>query len=121
MRVLDLGSGAGDNALVASELVGPTGEVVGIDRSAQAVARATERARARGLSNVAFRVQDIQDPWAGQELFDAVIGRLVLMYAGRLVWSGLRPAPSNVRRHRVGCAEPSRLAGTHTHVVIKVL
>lgn len=80
MRVLDLGSGAGDNALVASELVGPSGEVVGLDRSAEAVARATERARARGLSNVAFRVQDIHDPWDGHD-FDAVIGRLVLMYS----------------------------------------
>jgi SAM-dependent methyltransferase len=38
MRVLDIGSGAGDVALLAAELVGPTGSVVGLDRDAASVA-----------------------------------------------------------------------------------
>lgn len=97
MRVLDLGSGAGDNAFVARELVGPTGEVLGLDRSAEAVARATDRARARGLSNVAFRVQDVHDPCAGHGTFDAVIGRLVLMYA---------PDPAAVLRRQARALTP---------------
>ena len=81
MRVLDLGTGAGDLALIARELVGPSGQVTGIDRSPDAVARATARAESEGLTNVTFRVQDMQHP--GEETVDAVIGRLVLMYPGQ--------------------------------------
>lgn len=80
MRVLDLGSGTGDNALVARELVGPSGRVVGIDRSPDAVARASRRAEADGLSNVSFHVQDIHER-CSDSTFDAVIGRLILMYS----------------------------------------
>jgi SAM-dependent methyltransferase len=79
MRVLDLGSGAGDVSFVAAELVGSDGEVVGIDQSADSVANATARAGRRGLSSVRFVVGDIRDP-APDGPFDAIIGRLVLMY-----------------------------------------
>jgi ubiquinone/menaquinone biosynthesis C-methylase UbiE len=79
MRVLDLGSGAGDVSFVAAELVGSSGEVVGIDQSPDSVAKATARAGERGLSNVRFVVGDIHDP-AHDGPFDAIIGRLVLMY-----------------------------------------
>lgn len=47
MRVVDLGCGAGDVAMLAAEMVGPTGAVVGIDRNAAAIAslrRASVRA-----------------------------------------------------------------------------
>jgi SAM-dependent methyltransferase len=40
MRVLDVGSGAGDVAFLGAELVGPEGKVVGVDGAALAVARA---------------------------------------------------------------------------------
>jgi SAM-dependent methyltransferase len=43
MRVLDVGSGVGDVACLAAELVGATGEVLGTDRSAAALAVARER------------------------------------------------------------------------------
>jgi ubiquinone/menaquinone biosynthesis C-methylase UbiE len=79
MRVLDLGSGAGDVAFVVAELVGSAGEVVGLDQSAESVAKATVRASERGLSNVRFVVGDIHDK-APDGPFDAIIGRLVLMY-----------------------------------------
>ena len=55
MRVLDVGSGAGHVAFLAAELVGPTGEVVGTDRSAVAVAAAETRAKARTAHQVTFR------------------------------------------------------------------
>jgi SAM-dependent methyltransferase len=44
MHVLDIGSGAGDVAFLAAKLVGPSGSVLGIDRSESAVKRASARA-----------------------------------------------------------------------------
>jgi SAM-dependent methyltransferase len=92
MRVLDLGSGAGDVAFVAAGLAGPAGEVVGIDQSPDAVAKATARAGQRGLSNVRFVAGDIHDP-APDGPFDAITGRLVLMYV---------PDPAAVLRTQAG-------------------
>src|SRR5689334_19199253 len=58
MRVLDVGSGAGDVAFLCSTLVGPTGQVVGMDKAAAAVDAATERARSSGFDNVTFALGD---------------------------------------------------------------
>jgi len=96
MRVLDLGSGAGDVAFAAAGLAGPAGEVVGIDQSPDAVAMATARAAGRGLSNVRFVAGDIRDR-APDGPFDAIIGRLVLMYA---------PDPAAVLRTQAGVLRP---------------
>ena len=79
MRVLDIGSGAGDVAFLAAELVGAGGEVVGADRSADAVARARQRAAARSLRQVSFREGD-PAAMAFDRPFDAVVGRYVLLY-----------------------------------------
>ncbi|HLN69452.1 MAG TPA: class I SAM-dependent methyltransferase [Streptosporangiaceae bacterium] len=79
MRVLDLGCGAGDVAFVAADLVGPEGSVIGVDRSPQALARARLRAGQRGLTRVEFAAGDIHDPAPGGP-FDAIVGRLILMY-----------------------------------------
>ncbi|MBV8384049.1 MAG: class I SAM-dependent methyltransferase, partial [Planctomycetaceae bacterium] len=54
MRVLDLGCGAGDVSMLAAELLGPSGSVVGIDRSPEVIAFARERARSAGLRRVDF-------------------------------------------------------------------
>ena len=48
MRVLDLGSGAGDVAMLATRLVGSGGEVVGVERDPAAVASASARVRRQG-------------------------------------------------------------------------
>lgn len=96
MRVLDLGSGAGDVSFVAAELVGPTGSVVGIDQSPDSTAKAAARAADRDLSNVRFAVGDIHDSAPGGP-FDAVVCRLVLMFVRdpaavlRIHAAGLRP------------------------------
>jgi SAM-dependent methyltransferase len=79
MRVLDVGSGAGDVALLAAELVGDAGEVVGTDRAAEALAIAQARASARALANVSFQEGDPTELTFASP-FDAVIGRAVLMY-----------------------------------------
>src|SRR5260370_23453726 len=42
-RVLDLGSGVGDVAMLAARLVGPSGEVVGVERDTHSIARARGR------------------------------------------------------------------------------
>jgi SAM-dependent methyltransferase len=79
MRVLDVGSGCGDVAFLVRSLVGEGGEVVGIDRAPEAVATANARARAQGYYNVRFVECDVMDCLPDPQ-FDAVIGRLVLMY-----------------------------------------
>ncbi len=79
MRVLDVGSGAGDVAFLAADLVGTRGEVVGTDRSPAALAMARQRADARSLRNVAFREGDPAEMTFDRP-FDAVIGRYVLMF-----------------------------------------
>lgn len=79
MRVLDIGSGAGDVALIASELVGPEGEVVGVDMNPEILETARERVRQTGHRNLKFLAGDVHALEVGNE-FDALIGRLVLMY-----------------------------------------
>lgn len=78
-RVLDIGCGVGDVSFIATQLVGETGHVVGIDRSQAAVETARERARFGGHKNVDFLVGDVTDPQVPGK-FDAIVGRLVLMY-----------------------------------------
>ena len=79
MRVLDLGSGSGDVAFLAGELVGTTGLVVGIERDADTVASARRRGDERGAGNVEFRIQELDTPVEGEQ-FDAVVGRFILMH-----------------------------------------
>jgi arsenite methyltransferase len=54
-RVVDVGSGAGFDSFVAASLVGPTGRVVGVDMTAEMLAKAHANARLIGLENVEFR------------------------------------------------------------------
>ena len=79
MRVLDLGCGTGDVSFLAARLVGPTGTVLGVDRSPEAVATATARAGQAGPANVTFAVGDLVDLELTAPV-DALVGRFVLMY-----------------------------------------
>jgi SAM-dependent methyltransferase len=79
MRVLDVGSGGGDVAFLAANLVGRTGQVVGVDRSAAAVGRARTRAEEKSLVNVTFRESELS-AIAVDQRFDAAIGRYVLCF-----------------------------------------
>lgn len=54
-RVVDCGSGAGADALIAARLVGPTGQVIGVDMTPQMLAKARASAAEAGLTNVEFR------------------------------------------------------------------
>ena len=55
MRILDLGCGAGDVSMLAAELVGPEGSIVGIDRSQEVLNVAKERAREGGLHHISVQ------------------------------------------------------------------
>jgi SAM-dependent methyltransferase len=50
--VLDLGCGAGTDLLVAAQMVGPTGRVIGVDMTPTMLRRARDSAEAMGLTNV---------------------------------------------------------------------
>jgi SAM-dependent methyltransferase len=88
MRVLDIGSGAGDVAFLAADLVGSAGEVIGVDRSAGAVQWSARRANSLGIANVRFLEGD-PSAMEFERPFDAVVGRLVLMF---------QPNPADVLR-----------------------
>ena len=79
MRVLDVGSGAGDVAIVAAEVVGETGSIVGIDLNPSILETARARVADAGHHNVTFAPGDIRTIEL-EGTFDAVIGRAVLMY-----------------------------------------
>jgi SAM-dependent methyltransferase len=81
MRVLDVGSGAGDVAFLAAELVGSTGSVIGTDKVQTAVALAYARLSSKGLRNVSFREGDPTE-MVFERPFDAIVGRLILMHCG---------------------------------------
>ncbi len=80
MRVLDVGSGVGDVAMVAGDIVGPGGAVLGIDRDATGLEVATQRAMHQGLGRwVSFQASQL-DEFSSDEPFDAIVGRFILMY-----------------------------------------
>ena len=100
MSVLDLGSGTGDVAMLAAEMVGPSGRVVGVDSNPAVLSTARTRAQAAGLSQTTFITGDIRNLDLRQE-FDAVIGRFVLMYPRD---------PAAALRHALGARRPNGLA-----------
>ena len=79
MKVLDVGSGAGDVALTLAEFVGPDGTVIGVDVNPDILKIAQARADAAGFSNIEFIAGDTRTLELPSD-FDAVVGRLVLMY-----------------------------------------
>jgi SAM-dependent methyltransferase len=103
MRVLDVGCGAGDVTFLAASIVGSQGEVVGVDKSPEAVALAEQRAAAAGLTNVYFLERDISDLWLDEPV-DALVGRLVLMYLAD---------PAVVLRRLAGLVKPGGLIVFH--------
>jgi len=78
-RVLDLGSGLGDVSMLIARLVGPSGEVVGIERDGTSIERAQARVAAAGLHNVSFIQTDVNQI-VSDKPFDAAVGRFILMF-----------------------------------------
>jgi SAM-dependent methyltransferase len=80
MRVLDIGSGMGDVALLCADIVGPGGRVLGLDRDATTLERARERAGHHGCSSWLSLDLTELDAFSTEERFDALVGRYVLLY-----------------------------------------
>jgi SAM-dependent methyltransferase len=79
MNVLDVGCGPGDVSLIAAELVGETGSVLGIDASADMLQVAQSRVHAAGLAHGSFMAADLRTLALDQQ-FDALVGRFILMH-----------------------------------------
>jgi SAM-dependent methyltransferase len=94
--VLDVGCGLGETTRALGELVGPTGEVVGIDAGERFVETATAEAAEAGASNVSYMTGDVQVADMGSG-FDLAFSRFGTMFfanpvaALRNVRSSLRP------------------------------
>src|SRR5215467_14840558 len=78
-RVLDLGSGLGDVSMLVARLVGPSGEVVGIERDGTSIEQARGRVVAAGFRNVRFIQTDVKQI-VSDKPFDAAVGRFILMF-----------------------------------------
>ena len=77
-QVLDLGSGAGTDSLVAAQMVGSTGRVVGIDMTPEMVTTARDSAQAMGAENVEFREGEAEELPFSDGSFDVVISNGVI-------------------------------------------
>lgn len=77
-RVLDLGSGAGTDSLVAAQMVGPGGGVTGIDMTPEMLARAQAAANEMGASNVEFVEGEAESLPFANATFDVVISNGVI-------------------------------------------
>jgi SAM-dependent methyltransferase len=124
--VLDLGSGAGFDAFLASTKVGKTGKVFGVDLTNEMLDKARENARKGNYTNVEFRKGDIEDLPIEDNSVDAIISNCVINLApdkekvfkeayrvlkkgGRIMASDIvlsKPLPDDIRNNKellVGC------------------
>jgi len=115
-RVLDLGSGVGDVVMLAARLVGPSGEVVGIEHDARSIARARARISEARLHNVSFIQSEISS-FTSDKQFDAVIGRFILQFlpaaAATLRWVSQLVRPAGIMAFQEPSWAPFLLLSSH--------
>ena len=117
-RVVDVGSGAGFDTFVAAHYVGPTGAVIGVDMTAEMLAKSRTTAAQLGLDHVEFREGfaeqlPVDDGWADVVISNGVINlcadkqaafteiRRVLRPGGTLQFADIangRPVPPEALR-----------------------
>ncbi|MDA0238430.1 MAG: class I SAM-dependent methyltransferase [Proteobacteria bacterium] len=96
-RVLDVGCGTGASALPAAEAVGPDGMVVAMDIAEAMLQRAKDKASARGIRNISFRMADMTDLRESDQSYDVVISVFSLFFTSDMktqlakLWRLLRP------------------------------
>jgi len=76
--VVDLGSGAGNDAFIARKIVGKAGKVIGIDFTPEMIERARANAEKLGFTNIEFRQGDIEDMPLTSNKADVVVSNCVL-------------------------------------------
>jgi arsenite methyltransferase len=76
--VVDLGSGAGNDAFVARVIVGEEGHVIGVDMTEEMIDRARAIAKTRGYDNVEFRPGEIESLPVDDASADVVVSNCVL-------------------------------------------
>jgi SAM-dependent methyltransferase len=117
-RVVDVGSGAGFDSLIAARMVGPAGRVVGVDMTPAMLTKARRAAAEAGLTNVEFRegyaeALPVPDQWADAVISNGVVNLMpdksaalqemarVLKSAGRLQIGDIlvrKPVPESAKR-----------------------
>jgi SAM-dependent methyltransferase len=103
-RVLEIGAGTGDVALLAAQRVGPGGSVVATDASEAMLQVANRVAKEAGVANLATRVMRAEDLDVPAGSFDAAISRNCLMFVTDL--------PRTLRRVRAALRRGGRFAGS---------
>lgn len=76
--VIDLGSGAGNDAFIARAETGDTGKVIGIDFTPAMITKARENAEKLGFHNVEFRQGDIESMPVTSNIADVIVSNCVL-------------------------------------------
>ena len=76
--VVDLGSGAGFDALLAAQMVGPAGRVIGVDMTPAMVTKARRNAELLGLADVEFREGYLEELPVADGVADVVISNGVI-------------------------------------------
>lgn len=76
--VIDLGSGAGNDAFVARKMAGEKGKIIGIDFTEAMIAKARDNAEKLGLNNVEFRQGDIENMPVTSNKADVIVSNCVL-------------------------------------------
>ena len=76
--VIDLGSGAGNDAFVARHEVGDSGKVIGIDFTPAMIEKARTNAEKLGFNNVEFRLGDIERMPVTSNVADVIVSNCVL-------------------------------------------
>jgi SAM-dependent methyltransferase len=79
--VLDIGSGAGIDCLIAAEKVGPAGRVIGLDMTPAMIEKARANTRQAGVTNVEFRLGDAENMPVDDANVDWVISNCVINLA----------------------------------------
>ncbi|MEY2561170.1 MAG: hypothetical protein QOG51_1585 [Verrucomicrobiota bacterium] len=105
-RLLDVGAGPGYATADLAEIVGPTGSVLGIERSVRFLEAARERCRRRGLTNVEFREADLMEVSLGQLGLDACWCRWVATFVS---------SPAKLIDNIAGALRPGGLAIFHEY------
>jgi ubiquinone/menaquinone biosynthesis C-methylase UbiE len=96
-KVLDVGCGTGASALPAAQAIGSRGFVTGVDLSERLLDRGRAKAKARGVSNVQFRLADMTSLGYPNDHFDAVVSVFSIFFVPdmeglvRELWRVVRP------------------------------